>query len=264
MVIDFNPVIFSLGPLQARWYGLMYVIGFVIGSRILIKLSREKFLDIPAEKVDSFVLLLIAGMFVGARLTYMLVYGLDDLMSDPMEIFAVWHGGLSFHGGVLGFALVCWLYARAQKIPFYNIADGVALAATQGFFFGRIGNFINGELWGRVTDLPWGMVFSRTGGPYPRHPSQLYEAIGEGIILTLILWILKSKIKNRKLGFLTGAFLLGYGLIRYSIEFFREPDAQMGYYLGGTTTMGQMLCSLMIIFGIIIIVSLKRRSGGQQ
>ncbi|MBF0314549.1 MAG: prolipoprotein diacylglyceryl transferase [Oligoflexia bacterium] len=252
---NFDPVIFSLGPIQARWYGLMYVIGFILGSRMLLKLARERTLKLMPEKVDVYVLYLIVGMFICARSFYMLVYGLEDLLTNPLEIFAVWHGGLSFHGGLIGFVLATYIYSRREKIAFWNLGDAAALCAAQGFFWGRLGNFINGELYGRTTDLPWGIVFPM-GGPYPRHPSQLYEAIGEGIILTMVLWFLKGRVKRD--GILISVFLIGYGIIRFIVEFFREADMQMGYYFGEFLTMGQILCFLMIIAGVSLLYFLRK------
>ncbi|MBF0297552.1 MAG: prolipoprotein diacylglyceryl transferase [Oligoflexia bacterium] len=254
---NFDPVIFSLGPLQVRWYGLMYVIGFLLGGRLYLKLCREKFVKLPVEKLDMYIFHIIIGMFLGARLLFVFVYNWDYYSENLSEIFTVWKGGLSFHGGFLGFVIVCIIYSKKYKIPFFNLADGIVLTATPGLFFGRMGNFINGELYGRITDVPWGMIF-HNGGPYPRHPSQLYEGIGEGVILLAILWILKYRVKYQ--GILSATFLIGYGCIRFTVEFFREPDVQLGYYFGGTTTMGQILCMLMIIAGIgLMTYSIKSK-----
>ncbi len=257
IVVDLNPVIFSLGFLQVRWYGLMYVIGFILGSFLLKKLVDKGLFKTTKDKVDNLITYSIIGMFICARLFYVLIYNWDQYIKEPIKIFYVWEGGLSFHGGLFGFTAACFFFSRKYKVPMLHILDVSVICASQGLFFGRIGNFINGELYGRITESPIGMIFTG-GGPYPRHPSQLYEAIFEGLILFIILWSLKSKLSIP--GFLTAIFLMGYGLFRYSIEFFREPDTQMGYYLGGTTTMGQILCLIMIIIGLIFLFfSLKNR-----
>ncbi|MBF0359898.1 MAG: prolipoprotein diacylglyceryl transferase [Oligoflexia bacterium] len=255
--VNFDPVIFSMGPLQVRWYGLMYVFAFLIGSRLLLKLCKENYVKMAPERVDMFVFHTIIAMFLGARILFVFVYNWDYYSGNLMEIFSVWKGGLSFHGGFLGFVVVSLIYHYKYNVPFFSIADGIVLCSTPGIFFVRIGNFINGELYGRITDVPWGMIF-QYGGPYPRHPSQLYEAIGEGIILCCLLWFIRKKVKYQ--GVLTGIFVMGYGCVRFVMEFFREPDVQLGYYFWGTTTMGQILCTLMIMLGItFLIINLKRK-----
>jgi len=248
ITVNFDPVIFSVGPLQVRWYGLMYVVGFLIGQQLLLWLSRKKIFQLPEEKVDHFVTLLILFMLVGARVTYMLIYGLSSLKANFFSLFYVWEGGLSFHGAIIGFIACAYFISRKYKISMLNIVDALALAGTPGLFFGRIGNFINGELFGRVTDVPWAMIFPM-GGPMPRHPSQLYEAILEGPVLFTILWFLKLKVKKQ--GTITSLFFIGYGLLRFVVEYFREPDAHMGLYFGGLFSMGQILCLLMVIFGLL-------------
>lgn len=254
---DIDPVIFHLGPLQVRWYGLMYVIGFWIGSSLLTHLSMKGFFKIPKEKVDNFVVLLILSMFLGARLTYVFVYNWDYYQHNFLELFSVWKGGLSFHGAILGFCTMMYFYAKKQKLHFLQVSDALAFAGTPGLFFGRIGNFINGELWGRVTDVPWAMIFNNPqAGPYPRHPSQLYEALLEGLILFLIIFFLQKKVKIH--GILSATFMIGYGIFRFIVEFFREPDAQLGYYFG-YFTMGQILCFMMIVIGGFILVYAKKK-----
>lgn len=254
-IVDFDPVIFHLGPLQVRWYGLMYVVAFLIGGKLLAKLSKEKFFDVPLQKIDLFITYQLLGMFLGARLTYVFIYNWEYYSGHLLELFSVWQGGLSFHGAIIGFVIVNYFYGKKSKIPLFQITDSIALAGTQGLFFGRVGNFINGELYGRATELPWGLIF-KDGGPYPRHPSQLYEAVAEGIILLIILWALKKRVKIY--GIISSVFFIGYGTMRYFIEFFREPDSQLGYYLGGTTTMGQLLCLFMVLIGIFVFFYAKK------
>lgn len=251
MVVNLNPTLFKIGPLEVRWYGLMYVIGFYLGTKLLQKLSREKFIPIPLEKVDLFVTVNMIGMFLGARLFYIFFYNWDYYSQHVSEIFSLAGvRGLSFHGAIVGFILATTLFARKYGHRFFHLMDGIALAGTPGLFFGRMGNFINGELYGRITTVPWGMIFPE-GGPYPRHPSQLYEGVGEGIILTALLWLVKSKVKSE--GLLSGAFLFGYGVIRFLIEYVREPDEQLGLLLGHNFSMGQIFCFLMILAGIALM-----------
>ena len=252
-----DPVLVSLGPLQVRWYGLMYVVGFVVGGQLLKKLGKEGILSPGPEKVDSLVSHILIGMFLGARLAYVFIYNWDYYSQHIDELFAVWQGGLSFHGAIAGMAVGALIFARKNGIPFLQASDCCVTAGAQGIFFGRMGNFINGELYGRVTDSAVGIVF-KNGGPFPRHPSQLYEGIGEGIILFIILWSLRKKFHHY--GVLTAMFLGGYAIIRYFIEFFREADAQLGYYIGGTTTMGQILCIVQLLFAVGVYLYAKNQS----
>ncbi len=243
-----DPVLFSLGPLQVRWYGLMYVAGFVFGGWMLGRLAKSSFWPLPKESIDKYVTALIIGMFLGARLAYVFIYNWDYYSDNILELFHVWKGGLSFHGAVFGMCMATLWFARKHKVHFFQIADCMAVAGSPGLFFGRMGNFINGELYGRVTDVPWGVIFP-DAGPYPRHASQLYEGILEGIVLALILWAIHRR--QRIYGLVSSVFLIGYGTFRFVVEFFREPDAQLGYYLG-IFTMGQILCFLMLpLAGII-------------
>jgi phosphatidylglycerol:prolipoprotein diacylglycerol transferase len=255
MVVDFDPVIVYLGPIQIRYYGLMYVIGFITSGYLGKYLSRHGYFKISEDKIDSLITHLLIGLFIGARLVYVLVYNFDSIFTNPLDIIAVWKGGLSFHGGVLGLALGGYVFVKKNRLNYWNTFDCGATAGVQGLFFGRIGNFINGELYGRHSDAPWAMIFP-AGGPLPRHPSQLYEAIFEGLVLFLILW--SQKKRAARPGTLTAIFLVGYGFFRYCIEFFRQPDSQMGYYFGGTTTMGQILCLTMILIGISIYVYTRK------
>ncbi len=246
MTINLDPVIFSLGPLQVRWYGMMYVVAYVIGAYLLRVLSQKELFRLAVDKIESLTTYLILGMFLGARLFYVFVYNYHDFLANPLDLFAVWKGGLSFHGAIIGMALAMILFSRKHQLSPIHLFDAVVTVGAQGLFFGRIGNFINGELYGRPTELPWGMIF-QSGGPFPRHPSQLYEALSEGLILFAILWLGRKRLAIP--GVQTAIFLMGYGVMRFIVEFFREADSQMGYYFGGIFTMGQILCFLMILAG---------------
>lgn len=252
----FDPVILSLGPLQIRWYGLMYVIGFMLGGWLLGKLSKSGFWPLPKAMVDKYVTAMIIGMFLGARTFYVFIYNWDYYSSNLLEALQVWHGGLSFHGALVGMIIATAWFARKHHVHFFQISDSLALVGTPGLFFGRMGNFINGELYGRMTDGPFGIIFPGAG-PYPRHPSQLYEGLLEGLVLTAVLWLVHRK--QRNYGLVSTLFMFGYGLARFIVEFFREPDAQLGYYAGGFT-MGQILCFLMMLSSILVWV-LARRAG---
>ncbi|MCK5884638.1 MAG: prolipoprotein diacylglyceryl transferase [Bacteriovoracaceae bacterium] len=256
MTIDFNPVIFDFGLLQVRWYGMMYVVAFVIGTFLLRYLSEKGYFKLAKEKIDSLATHLILGMFLGARVFYVFIYNWSDYSNNLLEVFAVWKGGLSFHGAIIGMTIGCMIFAKRNKLHPMHITDAAVTVGAQGLFFGRLGNFINGELYGRLTDVPWGMIFPG-GGPFPRHPSQLYEAIAEGLILFLVLWFGKKRME--RVGVQTSIFLLGYGIVRFGVEFFREADSQMGYYFGGTFTMGQILCFLMIAIGAMMLLFFARR-----
>lgn len=254
-VHNLSPVLFDLGPVQIRWYGLMYVIGFIIAGLILKHLVKTNFFKIAADKIDSLITVMIICMFIGARTAYVFIYNWDYYSENLLDLLAVWKGGLSFHGALVGLIVGGLIFARQNKISFYEVMDSVALAGTPGMFLGRIGNFINGELYGRITNSWVGIIFP-DGGPFPRHASQLYEAFLEGILLGLILWTVKKKVKVY--GIISGLFVALYGVFRFILEFFREPDSQLGYYFG-FITMGQILCFLMIFSGIGIIIYSKKK-----
>ncbi len=251
-----DPVIFSLGPLQVRWYGLMYILGF-IAAWLLAGYQTRLFQWKELQKhIDNINLVLICGVILGGRLGYILFYNFSYYLKHPLEIFATWQGGMSFHGGCIGVILCGFLYCWRNKLDFWKTADIYVVTVPIGLGLGRIGNFMNSELYGRVSEVPWAMVFPN-GGPLPRHPSQLYEALLEGVVLFLILWLLKSrpwqKEKSRwwPHGSMTALFLILYGIFRICIEFFREPDPQLGNVLAGMT-MGQLLSGIMIGVGIAI------------
>jgi phosphatidylglycerol:prolipoprotein diacylglycerol transferase len=255
MTVDFNPFIFQLGPIRVGWYGMMYVLG-TIASYLLVRtqIKRKDFGISPVE-VDNLYLYLLAGLVIGARLGYVLFYDLKTYLARPSEILAVWHGGMSFHGGLIGMVTASIIFCRKYHKAFWKIADLITVTAPVGLGLGRIGNFINGELYGRATQVPWGMIFPR-GGPQPRHPSQLYEFALEGIALFSILCFLKEK--RLPTGGILAVFLMFYGGFRFFLEFFREPDVQLGFILG-PFTMGQILCALMIAGGAILWIYLRSR-----
>ena len=253
MKINIDPILVDLGPIRLSWYGLMYVFGFFISYLLVRYQMRRKEFDISKQEVENFYFYLILGLMVGARLGYVLFYDLKMYLADPLEIFAIWHGGMSFHGGLIGVLLVGILFSWKNKKSFWRIADLIIVTVPIGLGLGRIGNFINGELYGRVTQIPWGMIFPK-GGPLPRHPSQLYESALEGGVLFLILWLIKDK--KLPSGGLLALFLSLYGVFRFFVEFFREPDVQVGFILG-PFTMGQVLCAFMIVGGILLFVYLK-------
>ncbi len=253
-VHNLNPVLLDLGPVQVRWYGLMYVVGFIITGFLLKKLNERKFFKLPVEKIDSMITTMIIFMFIGARSFYVFIYNWDYYAQNLIELLAVWKGGLSFHGALFGLLVGGYYFGKKNNLSWAEMMDAVALSGTQGLFFGRVGNFINGELFGRTTDSFVGIIFP-DGGPYPRHPSQLYEAFLEGILLFVMLWLFEKRVKIY--GIISAYFIMGYGIMRFFVEFFREPDAQLGYYFG-ILTMGQILCFIMIIVGGLAFVWAKK------
>ena len=263
---NFDPVLIQIGPLAIRWYALAYVAGILLGWRYAVSMVRNARLwgaaPPPAnpEQVDDLVLWLTLGIILGGRLGYVLFYAPQLIWTEPLEVLRVWHGGMSFHGGFLGVAIALLAFARFNKIPFWRLTDMVAPAAPIGLMFGRIANFINGELWGRATDLPLGVIFP-AGGPVARHPSQLYEALLEGLALFVILRLATHKwlwLKNS--GGITGLFLAGYGAFRISLENVREPDAFMPIFPLGLT-MGMLLSLPMLVLGLWLIWRARRNGG---
>ena len=256
-----NPVAFSLGPLDIRWYGLAYLLAFLVGGFLMWSRIRHWKIRIPAEDLLIVVSITGIGIVVGARLGYCLFYGNGTYFVHPLEILAFSEGGMSFHGGVIGALIAGFLATKAMRLSFITMADLVAIVAPVGLFFGRIANFINGELWGKVTNVPWGVVFE-TGGVLPRHPSQLYEALLEGLVLFIILFALSHKVPARPKGTFIGTFLLLYGVFRILVEFVRVPDVQLGY-LWGFITMGQLLSIPLVIAGIVILVIAYKKKAPQ-
>jgi phosphatidylglycerol:prolipoprotein diacylglycerol transferase len=242
----------------------MYLLGYLVGAAIAKRRSRRDLWTLDEPAVDALIGYLVLGMLIGARLIYVLVYDWPAYRADPLRIFAVWEGGLSFHGAALGMATACLIFARRRRVPWRMVTDGLAVCATPGLFFGRIGNFINAELYGRPTNVAWAMMFPTDPLHVPRHPSQLYQALTEGVVLGLLLFWLQSRLARRAAaagiirdGYLSAAFLVGYGVLRFFVEFTRQPDSQLGFVLG-PLSMGQLLCLLMIAAGIAMAIGTRR------
>ncbi|MHB8109401.1 MAG: prolipoprotein diacylglyceryl transferase [Syntrophorhabdaceae bacterium] len=246
---NIDPVIFRIGPFAMRWYGLMYILGFLASYWLTIYQMRgDRKPGISKDAIDDLFFYLIIGLIVGARLGYAIFYNLGFYIENPLEILMVWHGGMSFHGGLAGAFIVGVIIILKKRMPFAATADLIIPTAPIGICLGRLGNFINGELFGKPTDVPWGMVFPQ-GGPVPRHPSQLYEAFFEGILLFVILWFYKDKKKQD--GDVFAMFLILYGVFRTFCEFFRLPDTQLGFVLG-PLSMGQVLSLIMVAIGLFL------------
>jgi len=261
----FDPIALQIGPIAIHWYGLMYVIGFFLvfwlGRRQLVERGEWDTL-VPAQHYEGLFNWLILGVILGGRIGYVVFYNPAYYLAHPIEALYVWRGGMSFHGGMLGPLIAGWVYCRRHALPFLLLADRLFTAAPLALAFGRLGNFINSELWGRVTDVPWGMVFPNAG-PAPRHPSQLYELSLEGIALFCVLWFTRRR--DWPAGCRVALFLIGYALARIFCEMFRQPDAQLGF-LFGPVTMGMLLSSLMLVGGIgmwLILVRKTRSQGGK-
>ena len=256
------PAIFSIGPIALRWYAVMYIVGYLVGYRLVMLRIRQNLSPLNKDQLDSLIGYLVVGMLVGARLVYVFVYDPRAYAARPWQALAVWHGGLSFHGALIGIGVACLLFVRRYRLRFFSVADTIVLAGTPGLFFGRLGNFINGELYGRPSTVPWAMIFPQDPLRMPRHPSQLYEAVAEGILLSLAIWWLDSHSRRRgwyRPGLLTAAFLVGYAVVRFLVEFSREPDAQLGL-IAGPFSMGQILSSIMFLAGLSFLALAMRNS----
>lgn len=257
-----DPVAFSIGPFSVRWYALAYLAGFICAGLVMWRTQRRWKLGLTLDDVLSIMIGIVFGIIVGARLFYVVFYGAGYYLENPLEIFMLNHGGMSFHGGlvgaVVGGSLVCW--RLGISIP--TVCDMGVIGAPIGLFFGRCANFVNGELWGKETDLPWGVMFE-TGGNVYRHPSQLYEAVLEGIVIFVVLYALSRRVPPRPQGTFMGAFLALYGVFRFLVEFVRVPDAQLGY-LFGPITMGQLLSLPLVLLGIVILVGAHRLNRPQR
>jgi phosphatidylglycerol:prolipoprotein diacylglycerol transferase len=247
----FDPVAISLGPFAIRWYALAYIVGLLIGWRYCLSLAGRPPHIVARQDVDDFLVWATLGVVLGGRVGYVLFYKPGYYIYHPLEALYVWHGGMSFHGGAIGVTIAILLFTRARRILLFAFSDIISEAIPIGLFFGRIANFINGELFGRPSNVPWAMIFPY-GGPVPRHPSQLYEALCEGILLFLLLFAAERLGARRRPGIVTGLFLAGYAVARMSGELFREPDPQLGFLIFGTT-MGQLLSIPMLIVGALII-----------
>lgn len=245
---NLDPAIFRMGPIEIRWYGLMYVLGMVL-TYLLMKhyFIKKGTLKLSNELLDSLITYIFIGMLLGARLFYIIFYNLPYYMDNPSEMIAFWHGGLSFHGAVVGISLAIYIFAIKNSLSFLNLMDHISFCAAIGVGFGRIGNFINGELWGRVTKVSWAVIFPNAG-PLPRHPSQLYESFFEGFLLASILFFVL--LKQKRAGSTYFMSILLYGVFRFFIEYFREPDAQLGTIFLGLS-MGQLLCMAMVLVALI-------------
>jgi phosphatidylglycerol:prolipoprotein diacylglycerol transferase len=253
-----DPVLVEIGPFVIRWYALAYIAGIVLGWRLARRLCALRPVAATPEQVDDFITWVTLGIILGGRLGYVLFYRPGHYLSNPLEIFAVWQGGMSFHGGAAGVILAIVLFARRRGLDMLALADRTTAVVPIGLFFGRLANFINGELWGRATDVPWAMVFPHAG-PEPRHPSQLYQAVLEGLVLFVVLRILTHRhLALRRPGLVFGAFLAGYAVARILAERFRMPDPQLGFLFGGTT-MGMLLSLPMLLLGLALLLHARRR-----
>ncbi|MBD9455687.1 prolipoprotein diacylglyceryl transferase [Rhizobium sp. RHZ02] len=279
---EIDPIAFSLGPLAIHWYGLAYVAGIMLGWYYARQIAGNNKLwpgDVsPITKVqlDDFIIWVALGIVLGGRIGYILFYDMPAVIESPIRAIQIWNGGMSFHGGLTGTTIAMIVFARRNSIPIWSLFDIVAAVVPIGLFCGRVANFINGELWGRLTDVPWGMVFCNQyieradgycpGGDFVRHPSQLYEAGLEGIVLLLVLAMLIYGFRALKTpGFVTGVFVCGYALSRIFVEFFREPDAQLGYLLGTNwLTMGMVLSTPMVLLGIWAMLRARRQAALQH
>lgn len=253
-----DPIAFEIGPLAVHWYGMMYAISFLGGWWLGRLRARQPWSAVRPQQTDDLLLFVALGVVAGGRIGYMLFYGTERLIADPLSLFRIWEGGMSFHGGLIGVTLAIWWFSRRVRQSFLRVLDFIAPLVPIGLGAGRIGNFINAELWGAPTDLPWGMVYPPLG-PEPRHPTQLYEFALEGVALFVILWLFSRR--PRPAGAVAGLFLVGYGVFRFAVEFVRLPDAHIGYLAFGWVTMGQVLSLPMILGGAGLMAWAYRRGG---
>ena len=258
-IVHFGPYVighWSVGPFAIRWYALAYIAGLVIGWRYCLALAKRPPLVAQVQDIDDFLVWATLGVVLGGRTGYVLFYNLPYYIQNPIQVFYLWRGGMSFHGGALGVTLAILLFCRQRRINILAFADIIICAVPVGLFFGRIANFINGELWGRVTNVPWAMIFPSDPEHLPRHPSQLYEATLEGIVLFTVLWICQHRGLRQRPGATTGIFFIGYGIARIIAEFFRQPDPQLGFLFWGIT-MGQLLSIPLVIVGLWLVLRAK-------
>lgn len=253
---EISPIIVQIGPLALRWYSMAYLFGILFGWWLAAKRIKKYQIPLTKNNLEDIVFYFTLGVILGGRLGYVLAYGTEKFWINPLEIFAVWHGGMSFHGGIVGVIIAMYLAAKHVNFSFLKLTDFTAPLVPVGIFLGRLANFVNDELWGRVTNVAWAVRFPN-GGYLPRHPSQLYEACLEGVVLFVILNLMwtNKQCRERK-GFISGAFLLGYALFRMLLEQFREPDAQLGFLWSGVT-MGQLLSLPALLGGVYLLSKAK-------
>ncbi|MDT8383664.1 MAG: prolipoprotein diacylglyceryl transferase [Gammaproteobacteria bacterium] len=253
---DIDPVALSLGPVKIHWYGIMYLVAFGAAWWLGRRRARQPGSGWSAEQISDVIFYGAMGTVLGGRIGYTLFYGFSNFLADPLSIFRIWEGGMSFHGGLLGVLVAMWLFGRRTHKGFFEITDFIAPLVPLGIAAVRFANFINGELWGRVTTSSWGMVFP-SGGPLPRHPSQLYEMFLEGFVLFFMVWFYSARPRPRMA--VSGLFALGYGGFRFLVEFFRQPDAHMGFVAFGWLSQGQLLSTPLIALGITLLVLAYRK-----
>lgn len=253
-----SPIIFSIGPVAVRWYSMAYLAGILLGWWLINRNVEKNKLGLNKTQIEDLVFYITLGIVIGGRLGYVLFYGTVDFWRNPLQVFEIWKGGMSFHGGVIGVITAAYLFARKVNYRFLGVTDLIVLYAPIGIFMGRLANFINDELWGRVTDVPWAIRFPNGGG-LPRHPSQLYEAFFEGIVMFVVLnFLWRYKAVRERTGLVSALFVLFYGVFRISMEQFREPDAQLGYLMMGLT-MGQILSIPLILAGVFVLYLTGRK-----
>lgn len=257
MVVDFDPVAISIFGWGIHWYGLMYVMAFLSAWWLARLQTKRHYQDWNNEQIDDLLFYGGMGVILGGRIGYVLFYSFSDFISNPIMLFQVWQGGMSFHGGLLGVLAAMALFNRKYKKGFFNIMDFVSPLIPLGLGFGRMGNFINGELWGKPTDLPWGMIFPSADN-LPRHPNPLYEALLEGLVLFVIIWWFSAKPRARMAT--TALFSIGYGVFRFMIEFVRVPDAHLGYIAWGWLTQGQILSIPLIGAGLVLVWAIRKNA----
>ncbi len=249
---DISPIMFSIGPLAIRWYSMAYLIGIIFGWWMVNRNAEKYNLGLDRSQVEDFIFYLTLGIIIGGRLGYAVFYGGAIMWLEPWRLLEIWKGGMSFHGGAVGVIVAMWLYSRKIGYSFLRLTDLVVLYAPLGIMLGRLANFVNDELWGRATDVPWAVKFP-AGGFVPRHPSQLYEAFCEGLLMFILLnWLWRYPRVRETRGFVSALFIVCYGCFRIVLEQFREPDAQLGFFFGGVT-MGQMLSLPLIIIGLLML-----------